>query len=361
MKRILIIAGTRPEAIKLIPVYLSLRTRFDVRFVSSGQHREMLAPVFQFFGVSPDSTLDTMTTNQTLSEVTSRLLSALDEVISKENPQLVVVQGDTTTAMAAALSAYYNKVPVAHVEAGLRSFHTYAPYPEEVNRRIITQIAALHFAPTSAAATNLAGHAGVHVVGNTAVDSLRLGADRIGTDALRRIGFDVDQQTILVTAHRRESFGEGIANICRAVCILSEKYPELRFVYPVHLNPNVRDKVFTEIGDRPGITLLEPVGYDVMISLMKHALLILTDSGGIQEEAPALNVPVIVMRDVTERPEGVEAGCAVLAGTSTDGIVKAFEDIYLDSKQYEKMKRAPNPYGDGYAAKRIASVIEGFL
>lgn len=361
MKKILIIAGTRPEAIKLIPVYTSLKPKYDVRIVSSGQHREMLAPVFEFFGASPDHTLDVMTSNQTLAEITSRLLTALDGVIRGENPDLVIVQGDTTTAMAGALSAYYNGVPVAHVEAGLRSFHRYAPYPEEVNRRIITQIAVLHFAPTVAAAGNLKEYDNVHIVGNTAVDSLRIAAERMGAQALSRFGFGDDERIVLLTAHRRENFGEGIANICRAISILTEKYPSLRFVYPVHLNPNVRERVFAEIGDLPGVLLLDPVNYDEMICLMKRAVLILTDSGGVQEEAPALNVPVIVIRDVTERPEGIEAGCAVLAGTSTDGIVRAFEEVYGDPGKYEAMKAAPNPYGDGYSAARIAAVLENFL
>ncbi len=363
MKKILVIVGTRPEAIKLIPLYLSLKEEFDVQLISSGQHREMLAPIFAFFEVTPDRQLDTMIPNQSLSEITAALFIALNDVLGESKADLVVVQGDTTTAMVAAMVAYYHKIPVAHVEAGLRSHDIHAPFPEEVNRRTITQIAELHFAPTLCAAKNLSGVENVHVVGNTIVDSLYLALAKVEKHSYRdRFSFLADDKDIiLVTVHRRESFGEGLSNICEAIRILAARHPCLKFVYPVHMNPNVSTPVNRSLGNIPSVFLIEPVRYDEMVCLMTKVRLILTDSGGVQEEGPALNVPVIVLRDVTERPEGIEAGCAVLAGTSTERIVSAFEEIYFDAERYKAMSLAPNPYGDGKSAARITDVVRSFL
>jgi UDP-N-acetylglucosamine 2-epimerase (non-hydrolysing) len=365
LKRILIIVGTRPEAIKLIPVFLALRNQYIVQLISTGQHKEMLQQIFDFFEIKPHWELNIMQPNQSLAQVTSLLFSELNKTMGPEKINLVIVQGDTTSAMVAAMVAYYHRIPVAHVEAGLRSKNKYAPFPEEINRSVISQIADLNFAPTSEAAGNLMGHPNVHVVGNTIIDSLLLTMDKIKMQNHYADRFSSllqrDKDLILVTAHRRESFGEGISNICRAIQILSTKYPQLQFLFPVHLNPNVKEKVEEILGGISSIKLVEPVHYSDMIFLMTRARIILTDSGGIQEEAPFLGIPLIVMRDVTERPEGIEAGCAVLGGTKTEGIVSAFENIHLNPGLYEAMKNAGSPYGDGRSSARIAEIISDFL
>lgn len=364
MKKIFIVIGTRPEAIKSIPVYLELKKHFDVQIISTGQHLEMLQRIFDFFSVVPDYSLRTMVANQSLAGLTSSLLNSVSKVFESNAPDLVIVQGDTTTAMVTAMVSYYHQIPVAHIEAGLRSNNLYAPFPEEVNRKIISQIAELNFAPTREASENLWGCRGVHVVGNTIVDSLLLTLEQIKRIKQYDDRFPFLEQKkdlVLVTAHRRESFGSGIRNICDAIKRLSDRHPMVQFVYPVHMNPNIKQKVFEYLGKLPSVVILDPVDYGEMVYLMKCAKLILTDSGGIQEEAPALNVPVIVMRDVTERPEGIAAGCAVLSGTQTEGIIRAFDQIYTNPDKYEAMRGARNPYGDGKSAQRITAIIRGFL
>ena len=356
--------GTRPEALKLVPVYFALRDQYDVQVVSTGQHKEMLSEIFDLFGIKPHVELKAMAHKQSLPQITGKLFSVLNDVVEGSRAQLVIVQGDTTTAMVAAMIGYYHKVPVAHVEAGLRSHQKYAPFPEEINRSIISLVADLNFAPTAKAAENLAGYPNVYVVGNTILDCLRLTLGRIqnlkASGELEELIRD-ERRLILVTAHRRESFGTGLENICLAVRTLSAKYPQLRFVFPVHPNPHVREKVRLVLADQPSVSLTEPLRYDEMVRLMAKAYIILTDSGGIQEEAPSLQVPLSVMRDVTERPEGIEAGCAVLGGTATESIVSAFDRIYENPDLHTAMKNAASPYGDGQSAQRIATIINTFL
>ncbi|HEX8038980.1 MAG TPA: UDP-N-acetylglucosamine 2-epimerase (non-hydrolyzing) [Chryseosolibacter sp.] len=364
MKTILIIVGTRPEAIKLMPVYFALKHQHDVKLVSTGQHKEMLKQILDFFEITPDVELNAMVENQSLATITGRLFLELNKVIESIQARMLVVQGDTTSAMVAAMVAYYHKIPVAHVEAGLRSGQKYSPFPEEINRAVISLVSTLNFAPTKKAAENLAGFPNVHVVGNTILDSLLFTLDKLKTrkhsERFRKM-VAPGQDLILITAHRRESFGQGLENICRAVEILCAKYPTLKFVFPVHLNPKVKERVTSVLGQNPSISLIEPLVYDEMVELMCKARIILTDSGGIQEEAPALKVPLIVMREVTERPEGIDAGCAVLAGTTTQGLVSAFDRIHTNPSVYNAMKNANNPYGDGKSSERIAAIIHEFL
>ena len=325
----------------------------------------MLRPIFVFFGVQPDIDLDIMVSRQSLANLTGLLFPPLDQALAELRPDLLIVQGDTTTAMVAAMVAYYNRIPVAHVEAGLRTNNNYSPFPEEINRRVISLIATLHFAPTNAAAGNLNGSDNVYVVGNTVVDSLKIALKQVGASPKYAERFaslvERNKPLVMVTAHRRESFGQGLANICEAIKTISLKYPHLQFLFPVHLNPAVREKVNLLLAEVSAVKLTDPLPYDQMVYSMSKTFLIMTDSGGIQEEAPFLGIPVIVMREVTERPEGVEAGCATLAGTSSGGIVRAFDKIYQSPVVYEAMKNAENPYGDGMAANRIASIIQDFL
>ena len=365
MKNIILIVGTRPEALKLAPVYLALRHLFNVTLVSTGQHKEMVKPVFDFFEIIPDTELNTMVSNQSLSAITGLLFLELNKVIENISVDLLIVQGDTTSAMVAALVGYYHKIPVAHVEAGLRTGDKFSPFPEEINRTVISLVADLNFAPTPKAAENLQGAKNVHVVGNPIIDSLKLTLDKISSrrdyaDRYSKL-IDTDRPLVLVTAHRRESFGHGLHNICEAIKLLCFKYPRLQFLFPVHLNPNVKGKVHAILEGNPSIHLMSPLPYDDMVFLMARAYIILTDSGGIQEEAPSLGVPLVVMRDVTERPEGIEAGCAILSGTQVEEIVRAFDRIYTSPKLYQIMKNAGNPYGDGQAANRIAVIIRRFF
>lgn len=368
MKKVLLIVGTRPEALKVIPVYLAFKKKSiaEVKLVSTGQHKEMLDQIFEFFQVTPDVELNLMKKNQTLAQISSLLFSELDRVLKSEKPDLLMVQGDTTSAMVAGITAYYHKIKVAHIEAGLRSFNNLAPFPEELNRKVISQIASIHFAPTRQAERNLKneGAKNVHVVGNTAIDCLLLGKKKIKQNiesyrskfsGLNKRG----RKLILITAHRRESFGEGLQNICAAIKVLSAEFAMCDFVFPVHLNPNIQQPVQKMLDGIENVFLLPPLPYDDMVFLLSRAHMVLTDSGGIQEEAPSLNVPLIVLRDVTERPEGIKAGCSVLGGTSAKRIVKTFRKIFLDDKLYKKMSRAKNPYGDGQTAGRIVSLVEG--
>lgn len=371
MRKVIVVLGTRPEAIKLLPVYIELRKnrRLHTMLVSTGQHKEMLWAIFDFFKVKPDRDMKIMTANQTLELLTSQVLQQCSTLFREEKPDLVVVQGDTTTAMAAALSSFYQRIPVAHVEAGLRSYDIYSPFPEEANRRMISLIASLHFAPTALSRRavkdeNVPGK--VFMVGNTVIDSLLFALKKVkGKRAeFQRLYFPMIhpfERMVLITGHRRENFGKGFASICEAIKALAVRFPDTSWVYPVHLNPNVRGVVFDQLGNLPNVFLIDPVPYDHMVYLMSKCYLILTDSGGIQEEAPSLKKPVIVMRNTTERPEGIAAGCCVLAGSSKSRIVSIAKGLLTDSVQYKRMTKAKSPYGKGDSSVRISNAIKKYL
>jgi UDP-N-acetylglucosamine 2-epimerase len=368
MTRILLVVGTRPEAIKLAPLYLELRrsATISAAVCSAGQHREMLTPVWEFFGIVPEFTLDVMTPGQSLPELTARLLLRLDFVYRDARPDVVAVQGDTTTTMTAALAACYRQIRVAHVEAGLRSFDRRAPYPEEINRTVTTRCADYHFVPTERARRNLAreGVSREHtwVVGNTVIDALLYarhatrGVEPADADP-QLASVDFTRPVVLVTGHRRENFGAPLARVCEALRQLAAMH-DVEIVYPVHLNPRVGQAVSAALGSCPNIHLLSPLSYPAMVVLMDRARIILTDSGGIQEEAPSLGKPVLVLRDVTERPEGVACGAARLVGTSTSRIVSEAAALLGDPLAYQRMASAANPYGDGQASARIRQVLE---
>jgi UDP-N-acetylglucosamine 2-epimerase (non-hydrolysing) len=367
-QHIALVFGTRPEAIKLFPVIYALRERTDLRIsvVVTGQHRAMLDQVLAIAGIRPDIDLNIMVPDQSLDGLTARLLLAIGEAFDADRPDFVIVQGDTTSAMVAALAAFYRKIPVAHVEAGLRTGNTYSPWPEEINRRIIAPIASLHFAPTRSAAANLTREnvdpLGVHVTGNTGIDALLLTKNRMDslgelTSGIRNLIAPFQaQRIILVTAHRRENFDGGLTNIAQAIKTLSMR-DDVVVVFPVHPNPRVRRVIDATLRGNNKIVLLDPLTYVPFVYLMSVATLILTDSGGIQEEAPSLGKPVLVLRDTTERPEGIEAGTARLVGTNAKYIVSETERLLDDRHQYEMMSGAINPYGDGRASERIAGVI----
>ena len=367
VKKLLFIFGTRPEAIKMAPVVLecSRRPEFSVKVAVTAQHRQMLDQVLEFFGIVPDYDLGLMKPNQTLFDVTADGLRGLEPVLEKERPDVVFVQGDTTTAFIGALAAYYKKCKVAHIEAGLRSHNKYSPFPEELNRVLAGHLADFHFAPTQGAAENLK-HENirdqVHVVGNSVIDALLLGLELLkGSkgDAVRTTLSDLplSGKFVLITGHRRESFGAPFENMCNAIREIADEYKEVQFIYPVHLNPNVQDPVNRLLGNMPNIHLIAPLDYPQFIALMERCYLVLTDSGGLQEEAPALGKPVLVMRDVTERQEGIDAGTARLVGTSKEIITAALRELLSDQAAYSRMAHAVNPYGDGSAAKRIADII----
>lgn len=366
--KLLFILGTRPEAIKMAPLILQAKADpfFCVRICVTGQHQEMLYQVLDFFGISPDHDLKVMRKDQTLFDVTADILKGLETVLHREKPDLVFVQGDTTTAFVGALAAFYLQIPVAHLEAGLRSFQRYSPFPEEMNRILAGHLAEHHFAPTAKALENL-GREGivrnVHNVGNTVIDGLILALENIKKqDSFFQQHFswlDKDRKLILVTGHRRESFGEPFENICRALRDISDQH-DVEIVYPVHLNPNVRKPVFDMLRDRENIHLIEPLSYPYLVWLMERSYLILTDSGGIQEEAPSLGKPVLVMREVTERTEGIEAGTCKLVGTDRSRIVAEADILLRDASAYEAMAKTVNPYGDGHSSERIVSIIKGF-
>ncbi len=375
MLRVLSIFGTRPEAIKMAPVVRELK-RYPGRIESiacvTAQHREMLDQVLDLFEIKPDMDLDLMEENQSPASLTARAMDALTEALEKVNPDLVLVQGDTTTAMVAGLAAFYVQTPVGHVEAGLRTHSRYRPFPEEMNRRLLGALATYHFSPTERAATALRREGipeeGIFVTGNPVIDALRWISGRspgpgtvrflasLGLDAeggFSRNGF----RTLLVTAHRRESFGGPLVEICRALKSLVQRNPDVQVVYPVHLNPNVRQAVFGLLGDDRRIHLVDPLPYGTLVHLMMRSYLILTDSGGLQEEGPAVGKPVLVLRGETERPEGVEAGTAKVVGTDPAVIVKEAERLLHDPEAYRRMACAVSPYGDGHAAERIVQII----
>lgn len=372
-----VILGTRPEAIKLAPVILGLRAdvRFRCRVCVTAQHRQMLDQVLQVFGIVPDVDLDLMQQGQTLAGFTSRAIAALDNYLAQDKPDLVLVQGDTTTVLCAALAAFYRSIPVGHVEAGLRTWDMQAPWPEEANRVLTTRLAALHFAPTELNRQNLLKEGvpdrRIIVTGNTVIDALMIARAQIRQDrpsipslpheALRENG--QNRPVVLITGHRRESFGNGFENICMAIALLARRFPGTQFVYPVHLNPNVRQPVTEILGNGNGLSnvhLIEPLTYLPFVTLMDRATLILTDSGGVQEEAPSLGKPVLVMRETTERPEAVAAGTVKLVGTSCQRIVEETSRLLTDSTAYLHMQRAHNPYGDGHATSRILAACQQF-
>lgn len=361
--RVLLVFGTRPEAIKMAPLVLELKKRPGLRVsvCVTAQHREMLDSVLDVFGIVPDYDLDIMRQNQTLADITSRVLEGLGAVLEKERPRLVLVHGDTTTSMAAALAAFYAKTDVGHVEAGLRTFDRYSPFPEEMNRRLTGRLATLHFAPTARNAENLrreAAEGDIFITGNTVIDALAYTAHGEGFNApvLRNIDY-VNRKVVAMTCHRRENYGEPMRAIFRAVHTLADRHPEILVVYPVHLSPAVRATAQELLSGVPNILLTEPLDAVDMHRLMARSYMVMTDSGGIQEEAPALGKPVLVLRRETERPEAVEAGSVQLAGTDEAEVLQAAETLLTDSAAYEKMARAVNPYGDGRACARIADAI----
>jgi UDP-N-acetylglucosamine 2-epimerase (non-hydrolysing) len=362
---VLVVLGTRPEAIKLAPVITALRgtaPAMEVQVCVTGQHREMLRPVLELFGIVPDYDLDIMTPNQKLSGLTSAVLSKTGDIIEALRPDWVIVQGDTTTALAASLAAFYQGARVAHVEAGLRTNDRRQPFPEEANRRIVDLLCDLYLAPTERARQNLLREGTdprtVHVVGNTVIDALRQVIVRdydISKSPLAAIPFE--RRIVMVTAHRRESFGPGLVAICRALRRLADAMDDIQIVYPVHLNPNVREPVQQRLGEHPRISLIAPLDYVSLIQLMRRSTVILTDSGGIQEEAPSLGKPVLVLRDTTERPEAVEAGCALIVGTDPQRIYAETRRLLDDADAYGRMAHVANPFGDGMASGRIVNLL----
>lgn len=367
--KILLIFGTRPEAIKLFPVARALAETpgVDPLICVTAQHRGLLDQVLAIAGLTPDVDLDLMEPGQTLDRLTARLLTGLGEAMDRLKPDRVIVQGDTATAMTGALAAYYRRIPVAHVEAGLRSGNIYHPWPEEVNRRIVAPIADLHFAPTATAAEALAREnitAGVHVTGNTVIDALQWTSARIAADPALAAGLDpiaarfAGKKIVLVTTHRRENFGDGMANIANAIARIAA-HDDVAVLFPMHPNPNVGAVMDAILGDRPNVARIDPLDYPHFIRALGLCHLALSDSGGVQEEAPALGKPVLVMRDTTERPEGIAAGTARLVGADADRIVSEVFTLINDKAAYAAMARAHNPFGDGQAASRIARVIAG--
>ena len=381
----MLVFGTRPEAIKMAPLVKCLKQqsdKFEPIVCVTGQHREMLDQVLKIFEIKPDYDLNIMKQGQDLYDVTSKVLLGMREVLNTDNPDIVLVHGDTSTSTAAALAAFYQQIPVGHVEAGLRTYNIYSPWPEEMNRQLTGRIATLDFAPTPLSRKNLlnegVGDEHIFVTGNTVIDALHIVVNKIKSDEqlnknlslqLKEQGYDVtrlgkDRKLVLITGHRRENFGDGFINICKAIKHLSEKYPDVDFVYPMHLNPNVRKpihKIFGENLDNLGnLFFIEPLEYLDFVFLMEKSTIVLTDSGGIQEEAPGLGKPVLVMRDTTERPEALDAGTVKLVGTNYQLIVDNVSLLLDDEKEYEKMSRANNPYGDGKASQRIADTLYNF-
>ncbi len=369
MIKILFLLGTRPEAIKLAPVIQEFQTHpeFDVKVGVTGQHREMLDQVMQFFKIKSDYDLNIMEPNQTLPDITAKIIRLVStDILTHFKPDWVIVQGDTTTAMAGALAAFYGKVKIAHVEAGLRSNNMQSPYPEEMNRVVISKLAECHLCPTDMAVENLHHEGitnGVYNVGNTVIDALLLGLKIIeNADQQQYFDFfksiDFSRKIILVTCHRRESFGEPFENICKALVEIADTSSEFQIVYPVHLNPNIQKNAQRYLSHHRGIILMDPLPYDFLLWLMSKSYIILTDSGGIQEEAPTLNKPVLVLRDFTERMEGIDSGTAILVGTDKEKIVQQALSLLVNSEHYDQMANKVNPYGDGNTSKRIAKILK---
>ena len=379
MKKILLVFGTRPEAIKMAPLVKKLQEypeQFRTIVCVTGQHREMLDQVLRLFDITPEYDLNIMKPNQDLYDITSRILLGMRDVLREVQPDIVLVHGDTTTSTASALAAFYQQIPVGHVEAGLRTGNIYSPWPEEMNRLITGRIAAVHFAPTPLSRENLlkenVDDSKIVVTGNTVIDALQMVVERLNSDEqlagevknkVHSMGYNVDRfsegrRLVLITGHRRENFGDGFLNICHAIKNLSIAYPNVDFVYPMHLNPNVRKPVLEILGESTeNVFLIEPLDYLPFVYMMQHSTLILTDSGGVQEEAPGLGKPVLVMRDTTERPEAVEAGTVLLVGTNREKIEQGVSMLLDDAECYRRMSEAVNPYGDGRACERIAEAL----
>lgn len=382
-KKVMLVFGTRPEAIKMAPLVKKFEEypeQFETIVCVTGQHREMLDQVLTIFDIKPDYDLNIMKQGQDLYDVTARVLTGMRDVLKEAQPDVVLVHGDTTTSTAAALASFYQQIPVGHVEAGLRTHNIYSPWPEEMNRQITGRIATYHFAPTPLSKQNLLAEAvkesDISVTGNTVIDALYMVVDKIKNDnaldselnaLLVKAGYDVNRlaggkKLVLITGHRRENFGDGFINMCSAIKTLTEKYPEVDFVYPMHLNPNVRKPIHEVFGeDLSGLSnmfFIEPLEYLSFVYLMEKSTIVLTDSGGIQEEAPGLGKPVLVMRDTTERPEALEAGTVKLVGTIYDKIVNEVSALLDDEAYYNEMSRAVNPYGDGLACERIVNTLK---
>ena len=387
--KILVVFGTRPEAIKMAPLVHALKATPALQTVVcvTAQHRQMLDQVLELFQIAPDIDLNLMQAGQDLSDVTSRVLTGMRDVLKAQKPDAVLVHGDTTTALATAMAGFYAGIPVGHVEAGLRTHDIHAPFPEEFNRQVISKIAQWHFAPTALSKQNLLAEgikdAAITVTGNTVIDALQWVTQRIDQDSARQAQLEETlnqaldfnwkstvgslqaasvqekspQRFILITGHRRENFGEGFLNICQAIHTLAQTHPDVHFVYPVHLNPNVQEPVYRLLKGLANVHLIAPQDYEPFAYLLRHAYLVLTDSGGIQEEAPSLGKPVLVMRETTERPEAVEAGTVRLVGSSTASIVENVNDLLTHAGHYEAMAKAHNPYGDGKACERIVAVF----
>lgn len=379
-KKILLVFGTRPEAIKMAPLVKKLQEypeHFQTIVCVTGQHREMLDQVLRLFNIMPDFDLNIMKPNQDLYDITARILLGMRDVLREVQPDILLVHGDTTTSMAAALAAFYQQIPVGHVEAGLRTGNIYSPWPEEMNRLITGRITTHHFSPTPLAKENLlkenVNEKQIIITGNTVIDALQMVVKRLAEDnvlanevvvKIGQMGYDVqrldgNRRMVLITGHRRENFGEGFLNICHAIKNLSAKYPDVDFVYPMHLNPNVRKPVLEILGEgAENVFLIEPLDYLPFVYMMQHGTLILTDSGGVQEEAPGLGKPVLVMRDTTERPEAVEAGTVLLVGTNREKIEQGVSMLLDDTETYHRMSEAVNPYGDGLACERIITYMK---
>jgi len=374
--KVLTVFGTRPEAIKMAMVVKNLasNTNIDAKVCVTAQHREMLDQVLNLFEIKPDYDLDIMTKQQDLYDVTSRILLGLRDILKQEQPDVVLVHGDTTTTLATSLACYYAKVKVGHVEAGLRTGNVYSPWPEEANRKLTGVLTNLHFAPTASSQQNLLREGvpaeQIHITGNTVIDALLevnqmvnqqdSVREAILSDLRAEFDFSLDRDFVLITGHRRESFGSGFENICGAIKSLATRYPDLDFIYPVHLNPNVQEPVNRLLSGCSNVKLIKPLDYLPFVYLMGRSKVILTDSGGIQEEAPSLGKPVLVMRDTTERPEAVEAGTVVLVGTEQDKIVSTLAELLDDPKSYARMSEAHNPYGDGKSAERIVNILNSY-
>ena len=382
MKTIMLVFGTRPEAIKMCPLVKEFQKHsdeFKTVVCVTGQHREMLDQVLTIFDVKPDFDLNIMKQGQDLYDVTARVLTGLRDVFKECKPDVVLVHGDTTTSTAAALAAFYQQIPVGHVEAGLRTHNIYSPWPEEMNRQITGRIATYNFSPTPLSEKNLMeekAHGNIYVTGNTVIDALHMVVDKLKNDTalakeqkeiLAKAGYDVNRlkdgkRLVLITGHRRENFGDGFIRMVTAMKDLSEKYPDVDFVYPMHLNPNVRKPIHEVFGEdltRPNFFFIEPLQYLEFVYLMEKSTIVLTDSGGIQEEAPGLGKPVLVMRDTTERPEALSSGTVHLVGTNYDKIMNEVSTLLDDATAYETMSKAVNPYGDGQACRRITDVLAG--
>lgn len=374
MKKILLVFGTRPEAIKMAPLVKALQKdteHFETRVCVTAQHRQMLDQVLEVFGITPEYDLNIMASNQDLYDITAKVLLGLREVLKDFRPDTVLVHGDTTTSMAASLAAFYMQIPVGHVEAGLRTYNMLSPWPEEMNRQVTDRICTYYFAPTEQSRANLLQEnidaKKIFITGNTVIDALLMAVDIISTTAgvkekmakeLQEKGYTVgDREYILVTGHRRENFGDGFLHICKAIKELAALHPEMDIVYPVHLNPNVQKPVYELLSGLSNVYLISPLDYLPFIYAMQHSTLLLTDSGGVQEEAPSLGKPVLVMRDTTERPEAVEAGTVKLVGTNAEAIVSNVTALLLDKEMYKRMSETHNPYGDGQACERIIAAL----